>query len=79
MINFLKTVLYIINIISFCCVIVFAIFGVYEQIMGPAEAERLLKKLNIPLSCNQVFLLAIIFVVIMMGSHFARKKLSGEW
>lgn len=49
---FINTILLIVNIISFIATVLFAIFGVYEQIMGPAGAEKLLKKLHIPLSYN---------------------------
>ena len=41
---FINTILLIVNIISFAATVLFAIFGVYEQIMGPADAEKLLKK-----------------------------------
>ena len=49
---FINTILLIVNIIFFIATVLFAIFGVYEQIMGPAGAEKLLKKLHIPLSYN---------------------------
>ena len=53
---FINTILLIVNIISFAATVLFAIFGVYEQIMGPADAEKLLKKLHVPLSYNQALI-----------------------
>ena len=44
MIAFINIILLIVNIISFAATVLYAIFGVYEQIMGPADAEKLLKK-----------------------------------
>ena len=39
---FINTILLIVNIISFAATVLSARFGVYEQIMGLADAEKLL-------------------------------------
>ena len=75
---FINTILLIINIISFAATVLFAIFGVYEQIMGPADAEKLLKKLRIPLSYNQALLIGFVCLVLMIVSYILRAKLSGR-
>ena len=46
--EFADKFLLIINILSLIATVLFAIFGVYEIIMGPADAEKMLKKLHIP-------------------------------
>ena len=74
----INVILLIVNIISDAGVILFAIFGIYEQIMGPGEAERLLKKLHIPLSYNQTFLVGLSFVAIAGIVYFVRAKMSGK-
>ncbi len=48
MIAFINVILLIVNVISFIASILFAIFGIYEQIMGPAGAEKLLQKYTFP-------------------------------
>ena len=75
---FINTILLIINIISFAATVLFAIFGVYEQIMGPADAEKLLKKLRIPLSYNKALLIGFVCLVLMIVSYILRAKLSGR-
>ena len=74
----INIILLIINIISFGVSILFVIFGAYEYIMGPAGAEKLLKKLHIPLSYNQVIIIGMVFVVLTLASHILREKLSGR-
>lgn len=68
----------VVTIISFVTTILFAIFGIYEQIMGPADAEKLLKKLHIPLSYNQVLIIGFISLVLMIISNILLAKLSGR-
>ena len=75
---FINTILLIVNIISFFVTVLFFIFGVYEEIMGRANAEKLLKKLHIPLSCNQVLIIGLICIALMSGSYILREKLSGR-
>ena len=74
----LDFILHAISIISFSIVVIFGVFGVYEQIMGPADAEKLLKRLRFPLSYNQVLLVGFISLGIMFISHLVRMKLSGK-
>ena len=75
---FINTILLIVNIISFFVTVLFAIFGVYEEIMGPANAEKLLKKLHSPLSYNQVLIIGFICIALMSVSYILRAKLSGR-
>ena len=73
----INTILLIVNIISFAATVLFAIFGVYEQIMGPADAEELLEKLHIPLSYNQALIIGFVCLALMIVSYILRLKLSG--
>ena len=66
---FINTILLIANIISFAATVLFAIFGVYEQIMGPADAENLLKKLRIPLNYNQALIIGFICLALMIITY----------
>lgn len=75
--TFINTVLLVANIISWVVVVLFGAIGIYEQITGPAGVEKLLKKLNIPLSFNQVFIIGIISIVLLWVTYILRKKLSG--
>lgn len=74
MMGFVKTILLIINIISFILVLVFVAFGVYEQITGPAGLEKLLKRLNVPFSYNQFIFAGIICMAITVVLRIAREK-----
>ena len=76
---FINAILLIINAISFGATVLFSIFGIYEQIMGPAGAEKLLKKLQIPLSYNQVLIIGFACIVLMIASYILRAKLSGRF
>ena len=78
MTEFVNTILLIVNIIFFAVTVLFAIFGVYEEIMGPAYAEKLLKKLHIPLSYNQVLIIGFVCLALMIVCYFLRAKLSGS-
>ena len=78
MTSFIDSILLVINIISFAVTVLFSIFGIYEQIMGPADAEKLLKKLHIPLTYNQVLIIAFVFLALMIISYILRAKLSGR-
>lgn len=78
MTTFINTILLIVNIISFAATVLFVIFGVYEQIMGPADAEKLLKKLRIPLSYNQALIIGFVCLTLMIVSYILRAKLSGK-
>ena len=75
---FINTILLIVNIISFAATVLFAILGLYEQIMGPADVEKLLEKLPIPLSYNQALIIGFVCLVLMTISYILRKKLSGR-
>lgn len=76
--GFFNILLLILNIISFAATVLFAIFGIYEQIMGPADAEKLLKKLHIPLSYNQALIIGLVCLALMIVSYILRAKLSGK-
>ena len=78
MTSFINVFLLIINVTSFATTVLFAIFGVYEQIMGPADAEKLLKKLHIPLSYNQALIIGFVCLALMIVSYILRAKLSGR-
>lgn len=75
---FINVFLIIINVISFAVTVLFALFGIYEQIMGPADAEKLLKKLHIPLSYNQTLIIGFACLALMIISYILRAKLSGR-
>lgn len=60
MTELVDAILLVVHIISFVVTVLFAIFGVYEQIMGPADAEKLLKKLRIPLRYKQVLVIGFV-------------------
>ena len=78
MTTFISAILLVVNIASFAVTVLFGIFGIYEQIMGPANAEKLLKRLNIPLNYRQVLIIGFVSLVIMFIVYVLREKLSGK-
>lgn len=78
MMMYLKYILLGINIIAAVGVITLGLFGIYEHIMGPLEAKKLLKKLNIPWSYDSIMVAWFICLVVMIISYIAQKAILGE-
>lgn len=78
MTGFINVVLLIINIASFIVTVLFGVFGIYEQIMGPSDAEKLLKKLHVPLSYNQTLIVGFVCLALMIITYILRGKLLGR-
>ena len=74
--TFFNRILLIVNICSFIITVLFVIFSLYVEIVGPVIAEKLLQKLHIPLSYNQMLVVGFVAVVIMLISLNLRGKLS---
>ena len=74
----INKLLLIINIVFFVVTILFGIFGIYEQLMGPGDAEKLLEKLNIPLNYNQVLIIGFVCFALMLIVYIIRAKISGK-
>jgi len=78
MIAFVNIILLVVNIISFIIVLLFSVFGIYEQIMGPADSEKMLQKLHIPLNYHQTLILGFVSLIVMLVCYTLRAKLSGD-
>ena len=75
---FSNIIMQIVSIISYSATALFALFGIYELIMGPADAEKLLKKLHIPLTYNQTLIIGFIFVILAIAWYIIKAKLTGK-
>ncbi len=75
---FINIIMQIVSIISYSATALFALFGIYELIMGPADAEKLLKKLHIPLTYNQTLIIGFIFVILAIAGYIIKAKLIGK-
>ncbi len=75
---FINIIMQIVSIISYSATALFALFGIYELIMGPADAEKLLKKLHIPLTYNQTLIIGFIFVILAIAWYIIKTKLTGK-
>ena len=75
---FINILMQIVSIISYSATALFALFGIYELIMGPADAEKLLKKLHIPLTYNQTLIIGFIFVILAIAWYIIKAKLTGK-
>lgn len=65
-----NVILPIVIIVCFVVTVLFVPFGIYEQIMGPADAQKLLKKMHIPLNYNQVLVIYFVCLALMMVGYF---------
>ena len=75
---FINIIMQIVSIISYSATALFALFGIYELIMGPADAEKLLKNLHIPLTYNQTLIIGFIFVILAIAGYIIKAKLIGK-
>ena len=75
---FINIIMQFVSIISYSATALFALFGLYELIMGPADAEKLLKKLHIPLTYNQTLIIGFIFVILAIAWYIIKAKLTGK-
>ena len=75
---FINIIMQIVSIISYSATALFALFGIYELIMGPADAEKLLKKIHIPLTYNQTLIIGFIFVILAIAWYIIKAKLTGK-
>ena len=64
----------IVMVISCLTTALFVIFGIYELIMGPGDAKKLL----IPLSYNQVLIIGFASLILAIAGYILIAKLSGE-
>ena len=74
-----KKVLWIMNNVLLCIsalyVVPFILFETIDELFGPAQTERILHKLKIPLQYNQVVLWGIVFISIFCASVYFRYKM----
>jgi len=73
---FVNAIFVVANVISSFFVIILGVFGVYEQIMGPDDAEKLLRKLRIPLSYKQVLIIWFAGLFFMIVVYIIWAKLN---
>lgn len=78
----MKNCLWIINntllFISALYVVPFVLFETIDELFGPAQAERALQKLGIPLQYNQVVGGGIVFVCIFCITVYLRAKMRNK-
>ena len=75
---FINIIMQIVSIISYSATALFALFGIYELIMGPADADRLLTNLPTPLTYNQTLIIGFIFVILAIAWYIIKAKLTGK-
>ena len=68
--DFLKTALLVTNIISG----VFTGLGVLAEILNPPTFEKLLSKLNIPITYDRLLLAAYINLAVLIITYLLRRK-----
>lgn len=72
--EFLNIILSIINIVSFVLVLLFGTSGIIYELFGPANYEKILRKLKIPWSFERIWLFMFVCLIIMIITYILRKK-----
>lgn len=65
MTGLIRNLLLIVNIISTAATILFGVFGIYEQLMGPEDAQKLLDKMRIPVKYKHMLIVGFTCLLIM--------------
>lgn len=58
---FVNAVPLFVKIIVFLITVLFLIFGFYEELMGPEDAKKLLKKMHIPFRYPIILIVGFVF------------------
>ena len=74
--NYIKLLAVVIDVVSFFIVVMFGIFGLYEQVMGPEDAKKLLKKYKIPLSYNMILRIGFGAIIILISSRIIQMRMA---
>ena len=72
--DFLKTALLVTNIISGVFTFLFGGLGVLAEILNPPTFEKLLSKLNIPITYDRLLLAAYINLAVLIITYLLRRK-----
>lgn len=76
--DFIKAMLYIINVVSFALVVFFGGTGVFHDILGPDLFEKILAKINIPWNFGLFCKAGYICMIILISTYFIRVKFFEE-
>lgn len=76
--EFIKIILFLINIISCVAVLILGTIGILAEILNPPTFEKLLTKLKIPLNFDSFLLVAYICAAVLIITYFIRKKFFGS-
>ncbi|MFQ6963470.1 MAG: hypothetical protein ACLRR6_04985 [Oscillospiraceae bacterium] len=72
--DFLKTALLVTNIISGVFTFLFGGLGVLAEILNPPTFEKLLSKLNIPITYDRLLLAAYINLAVLIITYLLREE-----
>lgn len=72
---FVNAILQIVYITSFATIALFTPLGIYEEIMGAANVNKLLEKLHIPLNYDQIVIIWFICWILVIITRILKAKL----
>ena len=75
--DIIRIALLVINIISFVCICIIAIFICYCEFFGYDNGNDFLRRINFPLDYNGIIHPSFICIAILIVSHTLRKKFFG--
>lgn len=65
MTGMIRNLLLIVNIVTTAATILFGVFGIYEQLMGPEDTQKLLDKMHVPVKYKHVLIIGFTCLSIM--------------
>ena len=75
--EFLRIILLVINVISCVATLVLGILGILAEILNPRTFEKLLSRLNIPLTFERFIMVAYISLAVCVITYLMREKFFG--
>lgn len=72
----IKTILLVVNIVSFAGVIIILPFGIYEFFAGRERAECFLRNLNVNMSYKNIEIIFFVCLVVAFVTYIIRDQLN---
>ncbi len=73
--SIINTILLIINVTSFVCILIISPFAIIDHFAGLEDAMKFLKRLKIPWSSKVAAIVCYVIIGIFLVSYFLRKIL----
>ena len=73
--EFIRNIVNITHIISFCLLLVVGVMGVIYELIGHVRFERLLKTIGISNSFDKFWILGVVVLFVLLITYFLKAKI----